>query len=108
MDRVIVAYCVYIGTDGDHKLTGWGTLHVESDDGLVCCRVSGEVQRPSPFVLILHSFWLTRRGMIVLATNLLEERAPQTRAASESFIQPVPPFDRTAQLEAKKWLSKHP
>lgn len=106
MDNVAVAYCVPAGTDGNRRLAGWGRLHVEVADGFLRCRVAGEVQRPSPFEFVLHSFWVTRRGMIVVAANLLEERAPQSRPESETFIQPVPPFDRRLKIEANKWLRK--
>ena len=106
MDCVTVAYRLWIEAGESHGLAGWGELRVESADGLLRCRVVGEVFRPSPVEYGFHSFWLTRRGMILGVANLLEERAPQARSPQETFIQPIQPFDRQLKAEAASWLKR--
>jgi hypothetical protein len=104
MDGITVAYRLWIPPGGERQLAGWGTLNLKSSEGRITCRVSGEVFRPSPFEFVFHNFWLTRRGMILVVTGLLEDRTPQSRDSLETFIQPVGPAVRDLRAEAKRWL----
>ena len=106
LDSVAVAYRLRMDAGGGRELAGWGRLRVESNAGWLWCRVVGEVFRPSPVEYGFHSFWLTRRGMILVVANLLEDRAPPARPPQEIFIQPVQPFDRILKAEAARWLRR--
>jgi len=106
MGGLSVGYQLWISAEANRRLAGWGNLRVEVLDGLVFCRVAGEVFRPSEYEFVFHSFWLTRRGMILVVAGLLEERAPQERTAGETFIQPIIPFDRDLKIQAAKWLKR--
>ena len=99
MDRATVAYRLLWG----HELTGWGQLKVEVSDGNLWCKVAGEVFKPTSIEYAFHDFWLTRRGMIVTVSNLLEARNPTERSAHEIFIQVVQP-DRELKRDAALWL----
>jgi hypothetical protein len=98
------AYRFWIGAGSDHELSGSGRLHVETADGLVRCRLVGDVFRQSPVEFGFHCFWLTRRGMILLVAGWVQDRRPQTRAAGETYIQPVVCHDRAGKDEATRWL----
>ncbi len=106
MDGVTVCYRFWIGANPRHEVTGYGQLRVKSGEGLLWVRVAGEVSRVSGVEFVFHSFWLTRRGMILLAASLLEERTPQTWTAQETFIQLVSAFDRKLKAEAVHWLDR--
>ena len=106
LNRVNVGYQLRTSSEGGRRLTGWGTLHVETANGLVWCRVAGEVFRPSEYEFAFHTFWLTRRGMILVVAGLLEERRPQERNPEENFIQPVALFDRDLKAQAAEWLKR--
>ena len=106
MDRLRVGYQVWISEEDDQRLRGWGNLRVETAEGLVWCRVAGEVFRPNMFEFSCHSFWLTRRGMILAVAGLLEERTPQERLAAETFIQPAIRGDRKLMAQAAQWLGR--
>ena len=104
MDRVAVRYQLPIPADGHRLLAGWGRLHVESSERFLWCRVMGEMFRPSPFEFAFHSFWLTRRGMILAVAGVLADRPLETRAADEIFIQPTGIPDRDLRAQAARWL----
>jgi hypothetical protein len=87
-------------------LVGWGKLAVESVAGMQWCRIVGEVFRPSPFEFQFHSFWLTRRGMILVIAGLLDLRDAQDRSAGEVYIQPAGLIDRDLKEQAVLWLEK--
>lgn len=106
MDGVMVCYRFWIGTNPSHAVTGCGQLRVKSAEGLLWVRVAGEVSRVSGVEFVFHSFWLTRRGMILLVADLLEERTPPTRTVPETFIQPVSAVDRKLKTEAARWLDR--
>jgi hypothetical protein len=106
MEGVTVAYRLWIPPVGERQLVGWGTLKVNSSEGRITCRISGEVSRPSPFEYVFHHFWLTRRGMFVVVAGLFETRPPQERDPSEAFIQPVGPSVRSLRSEAEHWLAR--
>ncbi|MCX6901611.1 MAG: hypothetical protein NT105_23270 [Verrucomicrobia bacterium] len=79
---------------------------MEQADEHLFCRVAGEAFRPSPVEYSFHSFWQTRRGMILLVLNLLEERAAQERSAQETFIQPTGELARQLKTEAADWFKR--
>jgi hypothetical protein len=106
MDGVMVRYRFWIGTNHHHEVTGCGQLRAQSAEGLLWIRVAGEVSRVSGVEFVFHSFWLTRRGMILLVANLLEERTPQTWVAQETFVHSVSAFDRKLKTEAARWLDR--
>lgn len=106
LEGVSVAYQLWISAVGGRRLAGWGNLRVEASERLVFCRVAGEVFRPSEYEFVFHSFWLTRRGMIVVVAGLLEERPPQERTAEETFIQPILPFNRDLRTAVAQWLKR--
>jgi len=106
LDGVSVGYQLRFSAENNERLAGWGNLRVQTSEGLVWCRVAGEVFRPSEYEFGFHSFWLTRRGMILVVTGLLEERKPQERRAEETFIQPVFHFDRALKARAALCLKR--
>ena len=99
LDRTTVAYRLVWG----HELAGWGQLRVEVVDGKLWCKVAGEVFKPSAVEYAFHNYWLTRRGMILTVSNLLEERKPTDRSGHEIFIQVAQP-DRELKHDAALWL----
>jgi hypothetical protein len=106
LDGVSVSYQLRFSAQRDRRLAGWGNLRVKMSDGLVWCRVAGEVFRPSDYEFAFHSFWLTRRGMIQVVAGLLEERKPQERCVEETFIQPVLISDRALKSQAAQCLKR--
>jgi hypothetical protein len=103
LDGVRVRYRFWIGAGSRHELAGVGRLQVRPAAGQLWCRVAGELHRPSPVEYAFHSFWLTRRGQILLVASLLDHRAPPARAAS---IQPVAVHDRALQAAAAQWRQR--
>jgi hypothetical protein len=99
MDRVGVVYSLPVPGDNERLLAGRGTLHVDVEDELVQSQVVGEVFRPSPFEFAFHSFWLTRRAMIMIVASLLQEK-PST----SSFISTTGQLDPALKAEAARWL----
>ena len=89
------------------QLAGWGQLRVEIADGLLWCRVAGEVQRPNAYEYVLPGFWLTHRGMLLMLLGLLESRGAEERlAAGETLLQPAGVADRQLKADAKRWLRR--
>ena len=99
MDRVGVAYRLPFPSDNERLLAGRGTLHVDVEDHQVQSQVVGEVFRPSPFEFAFHSFWLTRRGMIMMVASLLDEKP-----SASSFISTTGQLDPALKAEAARWL----
>jgi hypothetical protein len=62
---------------------------VDIESHQVRCHVVGEVFRPSPFEFAFHSFWLTRRGMIMIVASLLAEK-PSPSSFISTTGQPAP------------------
>ena len=103
LDGVTVSYCLRTPARVPHQLVGRGTLRIEADAQMVWCRVTGEIFYPNPFELAFHSFWLTRRGMILLVVCLLDEETPESQVR-ESFIQPLHFRDKEVQNQSRSWL----
>jgi hypothetical protein len=99
MDRVGVVYSLPVPGDNERLLAGRGTLHVDIEHQQVQSQVVGEVFCPSPFEFAFHSFWLTRRGMIMIVASLLVKR-PST----SSFISTTGQLDPALKAEAARWL----
>lgn len=104
LDGARVAYRLII-PDGEHILGGSGKLQVEPVDGLLGCRVLGEVFLPNRFEFCFHSFWLTRRGMIVLALGTATMEDAGASAPTGSLIQPVD-WHGESVAAAKEWVEK--
>jgi hypothetical protein len=99
LDRAEVEYRLQIPGDIKRHLSGRGNLRVEIRNGQVWCRVAGGVFRPSPFEFSFHSFWLTRRGMILVVIGLLEKRPPDA-----PFIRLTGYRARELKAQAARWL----
>jgi hypothetical protein len=99
LDRVGVVYHLPVPSDNERFLDGRGTLHVDIEDHQVRCHVVGEVFRPSPFEFAFHSFWLTRRGMIMIVACLLAEKS-----STSHFISTTGQPDRDLKAEAARWF----
>ena len=86
-------------------LEGGGRFEVQMVNFTVCGRVLGDVCLPSAFEFGFHSFWLTQRGMVLLArgTATMAEREPASPAAS--FIQPVD-WHGDAVIAARLWVEE--
>jgi len=89
----------------EKMLEGDGRFEVQMVNFTVCGRVLGEVCLPSAFEFGFHSFWLTHRGMVLLAcgTAMMAEREPASPAGS--FIQPVD-WHGDAVIAARLWVEE--
>lgn len=104
LDGARVRYRVSV--PGHEKLLeGDGRFEVQMVNFTVCGRVLGDVFLPSAFEFGFHSFWLTRRGMTLLAlgTAAMAEREAASPAAS--FIQPVD-WHGDAVIAARLWVEE--
>jgi hypothetical protein len=99
-----VSYRVWHGAGPRRELLGRGKFAVEIAGGWLRCRIFGEMFKPGPFEFAFHVFWLTRRGMIRAAFDLVENRPPERRNAAESFIDFGILRDESARVEARAFL----
>lgn len=106
LDTLSVKYDLNSPADAHHRLKGRGSIHVDAEDELVGCRISGEIFQPNPFEMAFHSFWLTRRGMILLVMGLLDEFREEKLMPNAAFIQTVHCRDREVIRQARQWLQR--
>jgi len=97
-------YHLWHGAEPGRELMGCGSFSVEIADGLLRCRVFGELFKPGPFEFAFHVFWLTRRGMIRTALDLADDRPPERRNGAESFIHFETLRDASLRKEASAFL----
>lgn len=89
LNGIPVLYDLSLPTDSHQRLRGRGLVNVDNKDDLVGCRITGEIFCPSPFEMSFHTFWLNRRGMILLTMGLLDEFTSEKLMPNASYIQPI-------------------
>lgn len=104
LDGVRVRYQVAM-PEGGRNLAGSGRLQLERVNDTTGCRVLGEVFLPSGFEFCFHSFWLTRRGMIVLALGTATMADADAPPLTGNHIQPVE-WHGDSVAAAKEWVEK--
>jgi hypothetical protein len=90
---------------GGRVLAGGGRLQVERVNDTIGCRMLGDLFLPSSFEFCFHSFWLTRRGMIVLALGTAAMADAGASPPAGSLIQPVD-WHGDSVAAAKEWVEK--
>jgi hypothetical protein len=99
LDQASVVYQLPVAGEAGSTVSGTGNLRTEKRGDQLHCRVAGDVFRSDPFAIAFHSFWLTRRGMILLVAGLA---ANQSEAAF--YIRTKGSIDLALKADARRWL----
>lgn len=81
-----IVYRVFYRMESRVELAGRGRFTAEVNGGWLQCRILGEMFKPGRFELPFHAFWLTRRDMVLLAFDHVDNRPAERRNAAESFF----------------------
>ncbi len=84
LDRTELVYRI---TAGPVLLEGRGMLWVIRASGGIQAKVISETARPNPFEFVFQRFWLTKRGMLVLARACLGLDGP-----GDQCVRPLRPL----------------
>jgi len=99
LDQVSVSYQLPISGKFGTYISGTGKMRAEKREDQIQCRVEGDVFRPNPFEFAFHSFWLTRRGMILLVASLVVDQSE-----APAYIKTSGGINRTLKTDARRWL----
>jgi hypothetical protein len=101
LDQVSIVYQLPVSGEAGSCISGTGNLRIEKREDQLQCRVAGDVFRSNPFEFAFHSFWLTRRGMILLVVTLVVN---QPEAAF--YIKTKGNIDLALKTDARRWLRR--
>lgn len=101
LDQVRVVYQLPEAGEAGSRIIGTGNLRIEKREDQLQCRVVGDVFRPNPFEFGFHSFWLTRRGMILLVVSLVVNQAE-----APFYIKTKGNLDPALKTAARQWLRR--
>jgi len=98
LDGLGVAYRYRLGGKLNGEVEGRGTFIVETREGKLRCRIQGDLFKATDFAYAFHSFWLTRRGIISAVRDLAEDRPPEKRGPTETFLH----FELSADYKVRR------
>ena len=104
MDGLRISYHVPLPS-GERRIEGTGTLKVQTIQYSLECRVQGDGFLRSAVEYCFHSFWLTRRGRVLLALGMADTEGPGGIPLTGHYIVPVD-WPRESVAAAREWMKK--
>lgn len=104
LDGVRIRYQTWL-PEAQRQLAGQGRLQVQMVGSTLCCKVMGDVFLRSGVEFCFHSFWLTRRSMVMLVRGTADPPDMGQPLPTGNFFHPVE-WRKDAVESARAWVAQ--